>query len=309
MARPRKPLTAGRVTATALALTCFAFAGRAAAEAAPNRQRSDGYYVSNLSALFVLASAGYFLDRQPAPETCRCDFDWFPGDESLRGKHSRGADAVSNAFLYTTLTAPLLASLGSFGFHLRAANQGVVYGEAVSANFALNRITKQLFSRARPYTYSTRLRQFREGESDYDASFYSGHASTAFAGAMAASYLYGEGAPGSPWARRSVWTTEFALAAATAVLRTRAGKHYYSDVLVGAVVGTAIGVLIPVAHGGQYLPKTGDYIAGVSGIAIGIATGALWPFQDDGGRVLSGWSIAPLFASTGSVGIQTSGVW
>jgi membrane-associated phospholipid phosphatase len=31
-------------------------------------------------------------------------------------------------------------------------------------------------------------------------------------------------------------------------LRVEAGKHFYTDVLVGAVVGSAIGVAVPMLH-------------------------------------------------------------
>ncbi|MEO7035330.1 MAG: phosphatase PAP2 family protein [Polyangiaceae bacterium] len=293
----------------ASALACLSICARASAEAAPDSARPAGYYVGNLSAAVLLAGGGLLIDRLLPPRDRHCDFDGFPGDTSLRGNHSQAAGEVSDVLLYSTLTEPLVASLASFGFHARAANQGVVYGQVLSATFALNSLTKLLFPRARPYSYSPRLKDFNEGESDYDVSFYSGHASAAFAGAVAASYLYSEGAPDRGWARHAVWSTEFALAASTATLRVRAGKHYYSDVLLGALIGASFGTLIPLAHGAQYLPKVGDYVAGASGIAIGIATGALLPFHDDGGGRVSGWSVSPLYAGSGSVGIQTSGTW
>jgi hypothetical protein len=38
------------------------------------------------------------------------------------------------------------------------------------------------------------------------------------------------------------------LAGATSNLRVRAGKHFYSDVLAGAAIGTGVGVLVPALH-------------------------------------------------------------
>jgi undecaprenyl-diphosphatase len=61
-------------------------------------------------------------------------------------------------------------------------------------------------------------------------SFPSGHAATAFAGAVILTYLWRRAAP-----------LFFALAAAIAFSRVYVGVHYPGDVLAGAVVGAAVG--------------------------------------------------------------------
>jgi undecaprenyl-diphosphatase len=62
-------------------------------------------------------------------------------------------------------------------------------------------------------------------------SFPSGHAATAFAGAVALSYLWRRGAP-----------LFFLLAAAIAFSRVYVGVHYPGDVLAGAALGTLVGL-------------------------------------------------------------------
>ena len=53
-----------------------------------------------------------------------------------------------------------------------------------------------------------------------------------------------------------MWGFELALAGATANLRTRAGRHFYSDVIVGAIVGAGVGFAVPRLHGGPaYTPS------------------------------------------------------
>jgi undecaprenyl-diphosphatase len=59
----------------------------------------------------------------------------------------------------------------------------------------------------------------------------SGHAATSFAGAVVLTYLLPRGAP-----------LFFLLATAVAFSRVYVGVHYASDVLVGALLGTAVGL-------------------------------------------------------------------
>jgi membrane-associated phospholipid phosphatase len=53
--------------------------------------------------------------------------------------------------------------------------------------------------------------------------------------------------PRSRWVA-PVWVIGMTLASTTAIARVAAGKHFWTDILVGAAVGSATGVAIPALH-------------------------------------------------------------
>ena len=104
--------------------------------------------------------------------------------------------------------------------------------------------------------------------------------STAFASALGGSYLFGAanaGSAASPW----LWGAEMGLATATAIWRVRAGKHFYSDVAVGFLVGSALGLGIPLAEGVRYLPSATEMAFAGGGVALGGLVAVLAPFDED----------------------------
>lgn len=224
-----------------------------------------------------LVGASALLRLAPTAEP-GADPQWFPGDPSVRQNFSPGAVELSNVTVALTMTAPVFAELGR-GIDYRLLNAGVVYGETLSANLALASLVKVLVARPRPYTYGPRANDASFDAAERHLSFYSGHTSSAFASAVAGSYLFAEGAQ-DEGSRIAFWATELTLAAATANLRVRAGKHYYSDVVVGALVGVGLGIGVPLLHGADYAPRAGEYIAAGSGFVAGVVISQLLPLQN-----------------------------
>jgi len=81
---------------------------------------------------------------------------------------------------------------------------------------------------------------------DYASSFYSGHSAMAFTGAgLTCAHhtnlpLYGGGAPDY-----LACATALGAAATTGILRVNADRHYVTDVIVGGLVGSVSGYVIP----------------------------------------------------------------
>jgi len=271
-----------RRLATALAVAAvLGVAPQAWGEAAPDRARSGAYYGVHGGIIAAFVAGGLLLQgarpMEPGP-----DPQWFPGDSSVRFNDSPGAAALSNVTVALTVSGPAFAELAR-GLDYRLLNAGVVYGETLTANFALNAVVKVLFARPRPYTQGPHTHDpSLDDPKDRYTSFYSGHSSLAFAAAVSGSYLFAEAAR-DQGSRIAFWATEFTLAAATATLRVRAGKHYYSDVVVGALVGVGLGIGVPLIHGASYAPRPWEYLAAGSGLVGGVVAAELLPLKDGAG--------------------------
>lgn len=126
---------------------------------------------------------------------------------------------------------------------------------AVVLTVGLTGLTKVLSSRRRPYTWDSGhpgarvqgyCRSAPPAHPDDCRSFFSGH--TALSAASSFSAVRGMelgGGLGTPQARLLAYSSATALTVAIGSLRVAAGKHYVSDVVVGAAVGTGIGLLVP----------------------------------------------------------------
>ncbi len=101
--------------------------------------------------------------------------------------------------------------------------------------------------RPRPYSYDPDTTVGDPTAEEARLSFFSGHTSTTFALATAYAYLFQVRHPRSRWVA-PVWVLGLSLASVTGVARVEAGKHFWTDVLAGAAVGAAVGLLVPVLH-------------------------------------------------------------
>ena len=207
-----------------------------------------------------------------------------PFDRRLEGRASAVAAKASDVLLAVDVAMPLGILLGQSGMNEAYGKRALLYGETVMVGLFLNGITKYLVGRPRPYTYNDdpRAQNYAKSQGiDSHLSFYSGHASTTFAASVAGAYLFAQGTTDRR-ARAAVWSFELALAGATAILRTRAGKHFYSDVLVGALVGAALGFAVPRLHGGPRVSlSTAEWVVVGSAPVAGAVVAQLVPVKLD----------------------------
>jgi membrane-associated phospholipid phosphatase len=135
------------------------------------------------------------------------------------------------------LVPPLAAEDGKKWRHV------LLYAEAFAITAAVTDLAKTTVRRPRPYT-----RMEPTGDADDYRSFFSADVATTAAVLFFAVRdldithdLSGRG-------RLSLYLGASALTAAVAALRVAEGKHYPSDVIVGAIVGASIGMLVPELH-------------------------------------------------------------
>ena len=119
----------------------------------------------------------------------------------------------------------------------------LIVAEAVTLAGAMNQAFKFSVARERPFVHArTPAERAARADPDDNLSFYSGHTSFAFAlavssGTVASMRRYRL----APW----VWAVGLSAAAATGWLRIAADKHYFTDVVAGAAMGSAFGLGVP----------------------------------------------------------------
>jgi membrane-associated phospholipid phosphatase len=169
------------------------------------------------------------------------------------------ATTLSNLGLYAGVSYALLDPLFSFvwGDRPAALIDASLYVETVAFTLALTDIAKVSVRRPRPRAYLEQAKLDAQyggadkspsvSDTDSSLSFFSGHAATVSAIGATATYLAFARAPGTarPWLTLGSSTL---LSAFVSYERVRAGAHFPTDVIAGALAGAAIGVIVPHLH-------------------------------------------------------------
>jgi membrane-associated phospholipid phosphatase len=124
---------------------------------------------------------------------------------------------------------------------------GSMWFQTNLSTLMLTDAVKNSVRRNRPFVYNERAPLDARMEADARKSFFSGHASLTACNTFFAAKVWSDMHPDSRWTP-VVWSAAALVPAYVAWQRVEAGKHYPSDVVVGAVVGAAVGYLIPTIH-------------------------------------------------------------
>ncbi len=131
----------------------------------------------------------------------------------------------------------------------------------------LNQAVKFAVGRARPYTIGASDELLAEGRdfADNNLSFFSGHATFTFALVSSAATVASLRGYRQAWV---LWAAGLPLATATAVLRLAADKHWASDILLGAAIGTSLGIVMPTLLHGRLGPVTAQLTPMGNGLSL-----------------------------------------
>jgi membrane-associated phospholipid phosphatase len=251
----RRPRPGGRRAAglaLALAVLAGTVPGRAAEPPFPY-ELDNGREAAVLGGAAVLFGAGYLADRgnrslTPA-EIAAHDPAALPAfDRAAAGNWSPRADRASDVLLYGLTAAPLSLMLTDRGGK-EPGTLGLMYLQTYALQGGVVYLLKNLVARSRPFVYNDDPAVPADLKASRTArrSFPSGHTSSAFAAMIFTATTYAKLYPDSG-SRGWVWGGCLTAAATTAYLRYAAGRHFPTDILAGAAIGSLAGWLVPRWH-------------------------------------------------------------
>lgn len=202
----------------------------------------------------------------PSKEVVPGESRLLPWDRPIAGRYNENADKVSD-WAAVLGAAPLC--FGAWSWYLGDesgrdfATYTLMFAQALALQNGLNLLVRSMELWPRPYIYATEGEGLEKAESakgEAYGSFFSGHASAAFTVAVFTGEWFSDVYPNSPY-KDIVWASSLSAAGLVGALRIAAGKHYPTDVIVGALVGTGVSLSVIGLH-----KKSGDRVSLYAGL-------------------------------------------
>lgn len=234
------------------ALLASADPARAETSPGPYALGAQDYAWIPLAGAVGLGGLIRYRDMEPA-DTANLDRrkDLWAMDRWAAGNHSPMAGLASDLALYPLVALPMAFTVWESAKGRQAWKgalaDAVVYAEAAVISSGLDLMVRSLRIHARPLVYGSDVPAEERLSGEASGSFYSGHSNGSFLAATYFSYTWSLRNPGSP-AQPWIWAGTLGVASSVAGLRIAAGKHFLSDVLVGAAAGAGFGLLFPWLH-------------------------------------------------------------
>jgi membrane-associated phospholipid phosphatase len=241
-------------------IPCFPKAARADGVRALRYDTRIDAAVTSVGGVWWLTSE--LLKADLVPEKCRWCYRAEDGGDLLNPydgwvrskliwKNTNAAATASSVIDYIVEPLAMMGlSAGAAGYDKAIGGfpvDALLITEATVIAADLNQMAKFAFARERPFVHflpraPEAVRALTDSPSDDNLSFFSGHTTLAFALATSTGMITTlRGYRLAP----VVWATGLSLATSVAYLRIAADKHYFSDVMVGAVVGSIVGIGVP----------------------------------------------------------------
>lgn len=209
-----------------------------------------------LLAAFSSGFGSYLYSQMEIPDNLRYPDRLLPWDRSTAGRYSESADFLSDIGSILAVTPFIVGGTAiysgssdwkEFGTFSLMLVQAALFQNGINLAF------RSLEVWPRPYIYASSeegKKQAEKAKGEAYGSFFSGHTSAAFMVAVFTSEWFSQTHPNSS-NTGVVRALAFSLAGLEGVLRIAAGKHYPTDVLVGALVGTGVSYGVLLMHKNQ----------------------------------------------------------
>jgi membrane-associated phospholipid phosphatase len=160
--------------------------------------------------------------------------------------YSPEALSTSNIFFYGAMPLPLLL-LADKKIRHDAGKVGLLFMEAMSITGFLYTGSVYFHDKYRPYTYNPDVPMSKRTRGGGKNSFFAGHVALVGTSTFFMAKVYSDYHPESriKWVLYSIAS---GATLATAYLRSRAGEHFFSDIVIGTAIGTLSGILVPQFH-------------------------------------------------------------
>jgi len=229
-----------------------------APEKTPKSTQSDKMYHLNYATVLPIIAVGfaataysfsviYTKKRTPVTTIQNLNTNNIPAFDRWATKyHNLDMDRISYYPFYAVMPLPLIL-LADKKIRKDAGKVGLMYLEAFAFTGIVYGSAVYFIDRYRPDVYNTGLDMSYRTNGNYRNSFFAGHVAVIATSTFFIAKVYDDYHPHSPWK----WVVYAGAAAATlgmGDMRLHAGKHFPSDILLGALVGTTSGLLTPVFH-------------------------------------------------------------
>lgn len=192
-----------------------------------------------------------YLDRKVKPLTedqiKMLNFDNIPGIDRFSTRHlSFKMDEFTDKLLLTSFASPFFLLLDETGRN-NFDDMALIVFQGALINSALVNLSKVVAKRPRPYNYNPDAPVDIKMRKSSRYSFFSGHVATSAYFSFTTAQLFSDLHPDSRL-KPYVWAAAALIPTTVAYGRMRAGKHFFTDVLTGFVVGSAIALTVPALH-------------------------------------------------------------
>jgi membrane-associated phospholipid phosphatase len=198
----------------------------------------------------------------------KSDINWF--DRWGVRPYNKSVDKLSYMPFYAAVPSPVLLFAIDHRMRKDFWQLTFLYAEAMAVTGVFYTSAVHYVSRYRPLVYSDESPIGERTRSNSRNSFFAGHVALVGTSVFFMARTWADYHPESRW-KWAVYSAAGVVTGLTGYWRHRAGEHFPSDILLGAAIGTASGLLMPVLHRVRLIKDQHLTILPFTGLRQGLA--------------------------------------